>query len=432
MGKAKSVGGLGFREFESFNTALLAKQAWRIIQKPLSLASQVLKVKYFPTTEFMKAKDRWLPIPTSYKVQSVSQILPRDANVASVINHTMKEWKKELVKEIFGEAEADTIIKIPISSTGVEDKLIWVGTKDGVFTVKSAYHLQKELNALRFVQPSSAITNKIEWTNCWNFQIPNAVKTFLWRACLESLSTRFNLVKKQICESSKCPICLSEAETMIHILWNCPSAMDVWSRGPAGLQKSSIRPGNFGDLLEALISTCDQDTIELFAFATRNIWHRRNLFIFENSFIHPCEVMQTAKKSLKEFKAAQPKFITSSQGMIEEDWLWKPPPPEAQGALYAVDLAIELGCSSIILEGDSLSIVKCLQQPVVRWDRVGMILNDTKSKLSGLISCDVLFVKRAANVYAHQLAKAALSIPEDVVALVVSPESLHSVTFDDV
>ncbi|XP_035539355.1 uncharacterized protein LOC118343962 [Juglans regia] len=256
--------------------------------------------------------------------------------------------------------------------------------------------------------------------------------------------------------------------------------MDVWSQGPAVLQKTSIRPGNFGDLVKALISTCDRNTIELFAFAARNIWHRRNLFIFENSFIHPCEVMQTAKKSQYEFKAAQPKLLTPSQGMIAEDWHWKPPPPgvtkinwdaglnegqgragfglvardsqgnviaskkfsrpslfdpllaEAQGALYAVDLAIDLGCSSIILEGDSLSIVKCLEQPVDRWDRVGMILNDTKSKLSGLVSWEVIFVKRAANVFAHQLAKAALSIPEELVAFVVSPDSLDVVTSDDV
>ncbi|XP_042968979.1 uncharacterized protein LOC122301650 [Carya illinoinensis] len=56
MGKAKNDGGVGFKNFESFNYALLAKQAWRILQVHHSLASQVLRAKYFPKIDFLKAK----------------------------------------------------------------------------------------------------------------------------------------------------------------------------------------------------------------------------------------------------------------------------------------------------------------------------------------------------------------------------------------
>lgn len=49
--------------------------------------------------------------------------------------------------------------------------------------------------------------------------------------------------------------------------------MDVWSQGLFGLHKSSIRPENFSDLVEVLISTCNQETMELFAIIAISIWH---------------------------------------------------------------------------------------------------------------------------------------------------------------
>ncbi|CAL1359850.1 unnamed protein product [Linum trigynum] len=59
--RSKHDGGMGFRQFEHFNQALLAKIGWRILFKPQSLLGQVYKGKYFPNGHFLHAKTRSRP-----------------------------------------------------------------------------------------------------------------------------------------------------------------------------------------------------------------------------------------------------------------------------------------------------------------------------------------------------------------------------------
>ncbi|KAM2462656.1 hypothetical protein PS1_013517 [Malus domestica] len=57
MGYTKGEGGMGFRNLNDFNLALLAKQCWRLIHEPDALLVKVLKARYFPHVSFFEARN---------------------------------------------------------------------------------------------------------------------------------------------------------------------------------------------------------------------------------------------------------------------------------------------------------------------------------------------------------------------------------------
>ena len=59
---------MGFRDMEAFNQALLAKQAWRLLQALGSLYARVLKARYYDHGSILNAT---CPAGASYTFKSI-------------------------------------------------------------------------------------------------------------------------------------------------------------------------------------------------------------------------------------------------------------------------------------------------------------------------------------------------------------------------
>jgi hypothetical protein len=68
LSSPKSMGGMGFRDMEIFNQAMLGHQAWRMTTDPNSLCARVLKGRYFPHDSFWDAP---CPRSASYTWRSI-------------------------------------------------------------------------------------------------------------------------------------------------------------------------------------------------------------------------------------------------------------------------------------------------------------------------------------------------------------------------
>lgn len=194
--------------------------------------------------------------------------------------------------------------RMPVRVSSQDDVCIWRRTKNGLFSVKSAYYIQREMEALGEAESSSKRGKSTVWKHLWGLRIPNIDKNFLWRACHESLPTRKNLYRLKIIEDLLCPICGLDDETAHHILWQCPSARDVWCAGTKKLQKSSYFGLEFLQLVEAVFEKCSMEEIIQFVGIARRIWLRHNEVVHGGAFLHPSILVQRTYKAIEDFTLA--------------------------------------------------------------------------------------------------------------------------------
>ena len=172
-------------------------------------------------------KDKWCgdePLCESFpSLYSIS--LSKDAWVSDVWNpdsdgegwtplfsRAFNDWKIEMVECFIFKIQAFRVQRED------EDRVVWMTSKSGDSSVKSLYSILEPEDSHLF--PCNSI---------WRVKAPPKVAFFAWEASWAKILTLEQVQRRGYSMANRCFLCLSEVETMDHLLLHCVKTRVLWN-----------------------------------------------------------------------------------------------------------------------------------------------------------------------------------------------------------
>jgi hypothetical protein len=208
----KDKGGLSFRNLEAFNMAMVAKQAWHILQNPDTLVAKIIKARCFPCSTLFEASLGYNPSFAWRSIWKARQVLllgcrwrigggdkirvmydpwlrgngecwilspqPEGVHnlfVSDLMVHNYKSWNIAKIRMLFLDQVAERIIATPLIGSVHEDKMVWEGEQNGCYSVKSGYKL-----AMQGIIRSDKFHVEGNWKEIWKAHAPHKARHLLW------------------------------------------------------------------------------------------------------------------------------------------------------------------------------------------------------------------------------------------------------------
>ncbi|KAA3482988.1 reverse transcriptase [Gossypium australe] len=431
---SKEEGGLGFRNMAQFNISLLAKQGWRLLNFLDPLVAQVFKAKYFPESNFLNSRlgnscsyvwrsiwaakdtlekgsiwrvgtgvkisvteDAWIPNYVNIRLSSRVDNLQFD-RVADLIDRNNREWDRDLIVNTFPADVADLILQIPLSLEPHEDFLAWRGESSGVFSVRSSYKLLQSLDPTVY-----ALQNIYRdfYRKLWQIEIPTKIKIFIWKISWNYLTNRVNMACRRLANSRICPRCGGGDESMNHLFRECPVTMEMW-RALINLDLSTGTRSfvlHYGPYEGTEIPVCMKKR--------RHPPGQEIKINFDGAFD------ERSKSS------ASGVVVRNSSGRVLisrttiHSGIMSAFAAEAVACRQATQITLDMNIENIIIEGDSLSVIKKCKNINQDKSLIGPFIHDIhRLKLRGR-RFEFEYIPKSANNLAHILAKETLRRKEE-------------------
>ncbi|XP_062021454.1 uncharacterized protein LOC133738034 [Rosa rugosa] len=440
----KTEGGMGFKNIYAYNLAMLAKQGWRLLTQPHSLAGAIWRVGDGKQIDIWE--DHWIPKCPRYLIQKPHIVVQE--KVADLINTHTRRWNSEVVSELFPPHIAERILCIPLRRSATHDQLSWGPETRGHFSVKSAYWIARQQVLGNVLTSTSQGDPYIElWKRLWKAKVPGKVQICVWRACNNLLPTREQLLHKGYEGAVTCLLCNHGLETNNHIFGTCPTALNILYAAPFSLQHTLLPNPIFKEWMLEQALTLKADIFEKLLMIIWGLWKNRNLKFWEDKVQTAMDIMLACFTWLADFQRARSSSSVLTHKTIQK---WQPattsklnvdgafncqashggvggvlrsttgeflaafkqPVPHINSALHVELSAIwegllfidNLQVQQVEIETDCLLAVHHINSEVGDLSELSSLVLDIQGKLQSMRGVKVQFAPRSCNSIAHRLA----------------------------
>jgi hypothetical protein len=307
---SKDYGGMGFKNLQAFNIAMLGKQAWNLTTKPSSLITKLLKARYFPNCDFFESsighnpsyvwrsiwssksvvqggckwsigtgenisiwEQNWLKEGMSLPTPSDLQLFGDIKIVKDLMMCNSKSWDLAKICDMFDNNTVRRIVQTPLYDSVHDDRLVWKLEHDGIYSVRSAY---KHCVITAGNQERHGVAG--QWNQIWRAKIPPKVKNLIWRIGRDILPTRKKLNSRGVQCPVHCTVCDDGDEDIMHVLFVCPRSVQCWQRTGlwSHINARLVANNNATDTLFSLLQSLNHEQLEFFCVMVWSIWKRRN------------------------------------------------------------------------------------------------------------------------------------------------------------
>ncbi|XP_043807328.1 uncharacterized protein LOC122721971 [Manihot esculenta] len=427
----KVAGGLGYRELRQFNFALVAKQGWRLLKYPNTLASKVLKVKQRIGDGCSTPiwTDPWiLEAGDPYIQTEVAENIPFVRVFDLILNRT---WNAKLIRTHFQQHDSNNILHILLSLRECDDDWCWALNRKGEYVVMEDYRVALEDNIV------DVSYHSFPWHLIWKVGVPAKVMLLIWRILRNVLPCKHNLRVRHMDIDECCPVCGVGLETYFYVLYCCSFARSCWLLSNLGW-----------------VSFSSLNTMLSYVLTSLPVSQREEIF---QQLIY---VVNRVRAVLEEWQMARLHFrVTDSSTKPLAATVWQPPPLGQYK--YNIDISVQVNglyglgmvvrnslgycCEGqfmvvpglmdpllgevlcfrealswlksknyflVCVETDCELVVNALNSPHFDSSYFELMINDCKALFHELQYVSFAFVRRSANQVAHTVARAVGSMSD--------------------